>query len=89
MQVGLKPKVNNISIKKIGKQYEINFGDEIWIYLDSRKDLAELRDKINDILIYLPQIKKILSTREDYKSDMLREKQDYIEEVKLAGGKVD
>ena len=78
MEIGLEPKVNNIDVKPVGKKYEINFGDEVWIYLGGRKELTELRDKINDVLM-----------GENYKSDMLREKQDYKDEVKLAGGKVD
>ena len=80
MQVGLKPKVNNINIKKIGKQYEINFGDEIWIYIGNRKELTELGDKINNIL---------KNKEEDKNFDILREFQDYKNEVKLAGGKVE
>ena len=78
MEAGLKPKVNNISIKKIGKEYEINFGEEIWIYIGSKKDLTELRDKINSTLI-----------EEDKNFEMLREKQDYIDEVKKETEKFD
>ena len=75
MEIGLKPKVNNINIKKIGKQYEINFGDEIWIYVGSRKDLTELRDKINNAI----------EDKTDNKFEIIREAGMMIKELKESG----
>jgi len=78
MEIGLKPKKTNITIMKMGgENYEVNFNEETWLYLD-KEQITELRNKINGILM-----------GEDYKSDMLREKQDYIDEVKKARGKVE
>lgn len=75
MEIGLKPKKINITIMKMGgENYEVNFNEETWLYLD-KEQIKELRDKINDVLI-----------GKDIKLDMLREQQDYIDEVKKAGG---
>ena len=78
MQVGLEPKKTSIMIRQMGgENYEVNFNEEMWLYL-SKEQITELRNRINDFLI-----------GKDRNFEMLREKQDYIEEVKRAGGKVE
>jgi len=77
MQVGLEPKKTSIMIRQMGgENYEVNFNEEMWLYL-SKEQITELRNRINDFLI-----------GKDRNFEMLREKQDYIDEVKRAGGKV-
>jgi len=78
MQAGLEPKSKEITIKKLGRTYEIEFEEGKSILWLEKEEMIVLRDKINDVLI-----------EKDIKLDMLREKQDYIDEVKRAGGKVE
>jgi len=77
MQIGYEPKnAKEIKIKKMKDCYEILFtqkdDSEFWFYL-AEKELIELWDKISWIL-----------QSEDNTFDMLREKQDYANEISKA-----
>lgn len=69
MHTGIRPKSNNIKIKKFGDEYEVNFNETSWFYLDF-VGMQELRDKISEALD---------PPKKD--DNLLREKDDYIDEI--------
>ena len=78
MQIGTEPKSKDIVINKIGKIYEIQFEEGKAILWLDREEMIMLRSRITEALKENIDIDKSF--------DMLREKQDYIDEVGKNGG---